>query len=112
MIQKLQEGARAAVSAMQSSQSTSKETVDTVARAGESLTGIVSAVASISNMTTQIATAAEEQSVVAGRQPQHEGISCEAAHTSQATGEITAASRNLAELAEGLQAMVSRFRVS
>lgn len=113
MIQKLQEGARAAVSAMQSSQSTSKETVDTVARAGESLTGIVSAVASISNMTTQIATAAEEQSVVAQDVSRNiEGISCEAAHTSQATGEITAASRNLAELAEGLQAMVSRFRVS
>ena len=65
MIQRLQEGANAAVSAMDSGQQKTQSTVEKAGLAGNALTAITHAVSKIADMNSQIATAAEEQSATA-----------------------------------------------
>lgn len=65
MIQRLQEGAKAAVSAMDSGQQKTHSTVEKAGLAGNALTAITHAVSKIADMNSQIATAAEEQSATA-----------------------------------------------
>ncbi|WAG79437.1 methyl-accepting chemotaxis protein [Metapseudomonas furukawaii] len=65
MIQRLQDGAQQAVSALQDSNRLVSENLSHIEQASEVLGSIVVAVDSISAMNTQIATAAEEQSQVA-----------------------------------------------
>lgn len=64
MITRLQSGTRDAVSVMQSSTEKGKNTVDEINKTGQSLTGIAGSISTISDMNTQIASAAEEQSAV------------------------------------------------
>ena len=64
MIQKLQSSADAVVGVMKSGQNTVNDCVEQGKLAGESLESITVAVDQITKMTTQIATAAEEQSMV------------------------------------------------
>jgi len=65
IIERLQCGARAAVQAMEAGQNRALDSVERAEAAGTSLEAISQAVAAISNMSIQIASAAEEQSVVA-----------------------------------------------
>lgn len=65
IIQRLQEGARQAVSSMQQSESMARENLAHIGEATQVLEHIVSAVDSINAMNAQIATAAEQQSQVA-----------------------------------------------
>ncbi len=65
MIERLQSGAQDAVKAMEQGRSRAQVGVEQAAEAGVSLETIAQAVGTISDMNTQIATAAEEQSVVA-----------------------------------------------
>lgn len=64
MIEKLQSGAKSAVSAMDSSLQNGQETVQQADIAGSSLDEIVNAIAIINDMNLQIATAANEQNQV------------------------------------------------
>lgn len=64
MIQKLQGGAKDAVSAMNSGIETAGDAVENADIAGKSLEKITSAINSISDISTQVATATEEQSSV------------------------------------------------
>ena len=64
MIEKLQCGARNAVSVMDAGREKAQASVERAESAGSSPIEITKAVASISSMNTQIASAAEEQSVV------------------------------------------------
>ena len=64
MIDKLQTGAQSAVSVMESSKAKGEGTVVEVNKTEESLTGIVNAVTTINDMSTQIASASEEQTAV------------------------------------------------
>ena len=64
MISKLQSSADSAVKVMENGQDTATRAVDKAGTAGESLDSITNAVNTITQMTTQIATAAEEQSAV------------------------------------------------
>lgn len=64
MIQKLQTSAETVVKVMQSGQETVGDCVEQGKQAGQSLESITNAVDRITQMTTQIATAAEQQSVV------------------------------------------------
>ncbi len=64
MIDKLQSGAQSAVSVMESSKAKGESTVVEVNKTEESLAGIVSAVSTINDMSTQIASASEEQTAV------------------------------------------------
>ncbi|CAK0766375.1 methyl-accepting chemotaxis protein [Gammaproteobacteria bacterium] len=65
MIQRLQAGAQEAVRAMKEGRRQAEASVQQAASAGESLEAISQAVIAITDMNTQIATAAEEQSAVA-----------------------------------------------
>ncbi|MCP4088419.1 MAG: methyl-accepting chemotaxis protein, partial [Gammaproteobacteria bacterium] len=65
MIERLQVGSREAVHVMSSSRATTQQTVTKASEAADSLAKIADAVGVISDMNTQIASAAEEQSVVA-----------------------------------------------
>ncbi len=64
-IEQLQQGSNAAVQAMEQGKRRVQQGVDGTRRAGEALDEIAAAVAAIVGMNTQIATAAEEQGVVA-----------------------------------------------
>ena len=64
MIERLQTGTREAVSVMQSSRGEAQNSVEQTAIAGESLSKITQAVSVINDMSTHIASAAEEQSSV------------------------------------------------
>jgi methyl-accepting chemotaxis protein len=112
MIEKLQGGAEEAVRVMDAGRQQAQTSVDQAASAGESLTAITSAVSTISDMNTQIASAAEEQSSVAEEMNRNvvaiSGVADEASRGAARTSEATA---TLVELARSLQEMVARFRV-
>ena len=112
MIERLQSGTGEAVQVMSSSQSTSRSTVDKARAAGDSLTKIVKAVATISDMNTQIASAAEEQSAVAQEIDRSiVQISQLAEASANGSDRVATASRELSSLGEQLQRQVLQFRV-
>jgi methyl-accepting chemotaxis protein len=112
MIEKLQAGSREAVQVMDSSRSTTQRTVEKAGEAAESLTKITNAVGVISDMNTQIASAAEEQSVVAEEIDRNiVQISDLAQEGAEKTSSVTGASQQLSELSNSLQALVQHFKV-
>ncbi|WP_246221728.1 methyl-accepting chemotaxis protein [Marichromatium bheemlicum] len=112
MIERLQEGANSAVSAMEQGRTRSTETVEQATRAGQSLTTIAGAIGQINDMNTQIASAAEEQSAVAEEIDRNiANIAQSVDTTSQTSGQIASASDELAKLAAELQEMVGQFKV-
>jgi methyl-accepting chemotaxis protein len=112
MIERLQKGTANAVSAMEKSQEQAHAGVAQAAEAGTSLDAIKQAVDSISEMNTQIASAAEEQSAVAEEINKNiSNISQVSEQTATGSEQTAAASAELAKLAEQLQSMVSQFRV-
>ena len=111
-IERLQSGAREAVQTMARSQKEAEASVTETARAGESLERITQAMGVINDMSTQIASAAEEQTAVTHEM--HENmttISAASEHTASGAEQNRAAARELARLAETLQQMVQKFRV-
>lgn len=112
MIERLQSGARDAVAAMERGRERTETTVRQAAGAGESLAAITRSVASISDMNTQIATAAEEQSAVAEEINRNIAtINSVADETAAGAAQTASASEALAALATDLQAAVARFKV-
>lgn len=113
MIEKLQGGARNAVSAMEIGREQAKVGVDHTRQAGEALSAITRAVKTIKEMNTQIASAAEEQSATADQMNENiVRINQLAEQTAGSSTQSTGASDELAKLATGLQALVGQFRVS
>ncbi len=112
MIAQLQERARRAVSVMESSQRVAEQTAVSAGSAGEKLGAIAKQVTQISDMNTQIASAAEEQSAVAEEINRNvvsiRGIASEAA---QSANQASAASAELARLANSLNGLMGGFRV-
>ncbi|WP_428608414.1 methyl-accepting chemotaxis protein [Sedimenticola sp.] len=112
MIERLQSGTNEAVKVMEQGQSTTQITVNKALAAAESLSKIVQSVATISDMNTQIASAAEEQSAVA--QEIDRSIVQISQLAEQATGsadQVATASQALARLGEELQTQVRQFKV-
>lgn len=112
IVEKLQTAARCAVTEMNQSRDQANRGVQAASEAGVSLQKITAAVGVISDMNTHIASAAEEQSAVA--EEINRNIFNIAQITEQnATGanQTSVASQELAQLASGLQEVVSRFRV-
>lgn len=112
MIGRLQSGTRDAVEVMDAGVTTTRDTVDKAASAGAALDSIVQRVATITDMNNQIASAAEEQTVVA------KDIDCSVNHISELTSssaqaieQIAQASRDLAELGEQLKGLVGQFQI-
>ncbi|HEB97603.1 MAG TPA: methyl-accepting chemotaxis protein [Sedimenticola thiotaurini] len=112
MIDKLQSGTRRAVDVMEQSREKSRSVVEYASRSGEVLETIARSVHGISDMSTQIASAAEEQRVVSeeiNRNIVH--INDMSNETAAGAQETATASRDLARMASELQGMVSRFQV-
>ncbi|HHM05686.1 MAG TPA: methyl-accepting chemotaxis protein [Gammaproteobacteria bacterium] len=112
MIERLQTGAQHAVSVMEESRGKAHDSVKQAAQAGEALEAITLKVSTISDMNTQIASAAEEQSAVAEEINRNitniSNVAHEAASASQQTA---SASQELSKLAAHLQNLVGQFRV-
>jgi methyl-accepting chemotaxis protein len=112
MIERLQEGARHAVEAMIRSEGKTVEGVSMAARAGDALDTITQSVGTIADMTTQIASAVEEQRTVAEDINLNISQIAQLSEQNAASATQTAsASRELAQLADELSGMVAVFRV-
>ncbi len=104
MITKLQTGSRSAVQAMELGRTQAQASVEQAGKAGEALEAIASAVATIHDLNTQIASAAEEQTAVS------EEISRNVVEINQ-MAEHTADGANQTATASELQDLVKQFKV-
>ena len=112
MIEKLQGGAKRSVAVMEAGRDQAKLSVEQASQAGAALDSITRAISTISEMNVNIACAAEQQSKVAGEIDQNiHRISDVANRTVAGAEQTTAASKQLAGLADELQVLVRRFYV-
>ena len=112
MIDQLQQGSKQAVSSMNESQSQVTNAVEQANLTGESLDTIASVINRINDMSSQIATAAEEQGAVALEISRNVTSINEASeHTADAASQTSQSSQELAGLASGLNILVQRFIV-
>lgn len=112
MIERLQGGARDAVRAMEAARNRAEAGSDQVEKAAENLAMISGEVASINDMNSQIATAAEEQSAVAeeiGRNVAN--ISEIADKTSEGAKQTAQINQELVRMADELHSLVNRFKL-
>jgi len=110
MVQALQQSAKQAVTVMEQGRSAASEGVEQAARAGEALSAITAAVNTITEMSTQIATAAEEQSMVAEEINRSiNNITTAANHTLDEAGEMEHSGGNLVTEVRRLHTMVKQF---
>ncbi len=110
MIDHLQNGAKEAVHVMDSSQESASNCVDTAARAGEAIQALHQTINIISDMNHQIATASEEQSVVADDiQRSVVNISQVAEETSVGAQQSTAAMEEIVQSLDQLTGLVEQF---
>jgi len=111
MIESLQAGSKEAVQLMDESREQTQHGVDQTSIAGDALMNIVSAVASINDMNTQIASAAEEQGAVVSEIDRNVmGINEVASQTAHGAEQTAQASADLARLACELQTLVEQFK--
>jgi methyl-accepting chemotaxis protein len=112
MITRLQSGANNAVKVMEEGKEMTQVGVDQAASAGEALQTINEAVTKISDMNTQIASAAEEQSAVTEEINRSiVNINQVAEQSATGAGHVASASDDLARLAEQLKGLVENFKI-
>ena len=111
MIERLQTGTRAAVKVMQQGRAQASSSVEQAQMAGTSLSTITGAVTRITDMNTQIASAAEQQSAVAEEINRNVvNINGVADQVTLGATQIDQASQELARLATHLLSIVNRFK--
>lgn len=111
MIEKLQGGADESVAVMQESRQQAETSVTQAGEAGAALETLSTTVSEISDMNTQIASAAEEQSTTADSMNQSITRLSEIARENAASNEqVGEANQELARLAGELREMAGRFR--
>ena len=110
MINNIQTGTQGTVSAMQSSADQAGKTLERASSAGQALEKITAAISGINQRNLVIASAAEQQSLVA-REVDRSLVSIRDLSTQTAAGatQTSAASQELSRLAIGLNGLVSRF---
>ena len=112
MIQRLQTGVGEVASTMEQGQQQTRTTVEKVSEAGGSLQSITASVGVITDMSTQIATATEEQSKVAEDVNRNiANISNVAEQTATAAQRAAQATEEIAGLSRKLRALVQRFKL-
>lgn len=112
-IDRLQEEAKGAVTMMETAREGSKKSVADVERVGESLSHIADAVTNISQLNSQMASAAEEQQEVAGRvNAQVIHIGGIAQQTSINATKSSEVSDDLVKLADHLEKLVDSFKLN
>ncbi|MEW6645952.1 MAG: PAS domain-containing methyl-accepting chemotaxis protein [Pseudomonadota bacterium] len=113
MLDNLRGGIGEAVAVMQQGQTQASAAVDQSRQTEHSLESIGGAVSAISDMNTQIATAAEEQSAVAEEMNRNVVTIRDLAGTTTAQAEeISSAGARLAQLSAQLHAMMRQFKLS
>ncbi|MHA6493023.1 methyl-accepting chemotaxis protein [Pseudomonas borbori] len=112
MIDRLQKGTNAAVSAMRQSSDAGEQTSEQANKAGASLDAIAQLIATINAMNAQIASAAEEQTAVAEEinRSVHQ-IAVAVDSVADETKQSAQTTRSLAQLGERLGALVRQFRI-
>jgi len=112
MIQRLQSGAKRAVTVMTEGREKANQSVDQAQRAGASLNKITQMVSTISDMNTMIASSAEEQGNVAEEVNRNiHSITELSDRTYESTEQMARASDELAKLSADLRNLVSQFKV-
>ncbi|WP_455209880.1 methyl-accepting chemotaxis protein, partial [Kaarinaea lacus] len=112
IIDRLQSGARTAVDKMERGRNQANLTVDQAEQAGQALDAITNAINAINDMNTQIASAAEEQSVVAEEINRNVVTIAEVAdETAVSAQKTTDTSGELAALAMELHELISQFYI-
>lgn len=112
MIEKLQAGSCQAVAVMDQSREEAKSAVEFATQTGDALATITQAVGKINEMSTQIASAAEEQGSVAEEINRNiVKINDMSNQTANGASETATASQDLAHMATELQGLVKRFTV-
>ena len=112
MIESLQSGAKNAVQVMLGGKRQAQMSVEQAAKAGAALETITRAVATITDMNTQIASAAEEQSAVAEEMNRNiVNISQVANQTAEGAYQTATGSSEVASLAGRLQAAMGQFKI-
>ncbi|MDH5361045.1 MAG: methyl-accepting chemotaxis protein, partial [Gammaproteobacteria bacterium] len=111
IIQSFQAASREAVTVMQAGRNKAESSVEQAAQAGESLNAITQAVTSINDMNQQIATASEEQTVVAEEVNRNiVSINAVAEEATEGSRQSANSSAELARLASELQNQVNLFK--
>ncbi|GIU10024.1 methyl-accepting chemotaxis protein [Shewanella glacialipiscicola] len=112
MIERLQGGAKLATNAMQDSRQYVDDSVNHTRSTGEVLQSIATAIATITDMNSQIATAAEEQNAVSEEiNTNIVNISNAAEQTAEGANTSSQQSENLANMAKRLSVLVQEFRI-
>ncbi len=112
MVERLQRGSEAAVKVMSEGRGRAQSGVEKAARAGEALETITQVVTRISDMNSQIASAAEEQAATSNEIDKNVvNITEVANHTAEGARQTAIASERLATLAVDLHALVDQFKV-
>ncbi|HHI94525.1 MAG TPA: methyl-accepting chemotaxis protein [Gammaproteobacteria bacterium] len=112
MIERLQQGADSAVTVMDKGIETVRASVKQTIQTGESLKAITGAVNTISDINTQIASAIEEQSIVAEDINQNVvSIDNLARQGDEASTDIAAANEQLRQLADNLSTLIQQFKI-
>ncbi|WP_275096298.1 methyl-accepting chemotaxis protein [Sedimenticola hydrogenitrophicus] len=112
MIERLQAASKEAVQAMDETNAQARKGTDIAVRTGEVLESITHAINQISDMNNQIASAAEEQSVVAEEINRNVvGINEIGEHTANGAQQTASASEGLNNLAGQLQRIVGQFKI-
>ncbi|MGX9460046.1 methyl-accepting chemotaxis protein [Shewanella sp. A14] len=112
MIDELQAGVKGAVSVMETSSQQAKNSTKQAAQAGEALTRITQSVATIANMATQIATAAEEQTAVSDEINRNIVNIRDETHLTVANAEQShAASVQVDQLSQQLRTQINQFQI-
>ncbi len=113
MIEKLQTGSHNAVEVMEKSREQAQAGVEQATEAAESLEAITRAVATITEMNIQIASAAEEQSAVSEEINKNVTIISQISEqTASGSEQTTTSASELAQLASDLQNLVGQFKIS
>ncbi|MEA1082137.1 methyl-accepting chemotaxis protein [Marinobacter qingdaonensis] len=112
IVSNLQQGAAGAVVDMSRAKQMAGEATDEAGKSGAALADILSAVHRIVEMTTQIASATEQQRATAAEMTQNVESSSEAIDKlADDIGQVNGSSTSLADMAEDLNEMVRRFQV-
>jgi len=112
MINMVQQSTHEAVNAMSKGQNAAKLSVDQSEAVGESLRSIINKVSEISDMTTQIASAAEQQSCTTEEINQNiETINMITSTTSETAANTAESSTEITEMASRLNSLVGQFKI-
>ena len=112
-IDKLDSGSKSAVQAMEQSRSRASTVVRQAVDAGESLSAISRSVARINDMSTQIASASEQQSSVAEDMTKSlEGIDTKSQDVTASLEETARAVNDVSQTARELETAVARFKLA